>query len=408
MSKFEKIKNDFTILNQQVNGHDLIYFDSAASAQKPNVVIEAISDYYRSCNSNVHRGSHFLSEKSTDMFEQAREKVCSFFNAEFSKEIIWTHSATESINILALSIQQSGMLVDGDEIIVTQLEHHSNFLPWQRLAKVLNLNLVICPVNVNGDIDVDIFKKLITDKTKLVSVTHISNVLGSVVPVGKLVELCKQANPNIFFHVDGAQAAPHMKVDFQDLVIDSYTVSGQKLFAGSGTGVLYINSKWHNKLSPVFLGGGMVDKVGVNSSTWREFPGCFEAGTPNMAGCISIGKAIDYLNNLGMDNILQYEKKLTKYFLEKAAELDYFNLVKTPIDQAAVFSFNIEGAHAQDLGILLDKKGVAIRVGHHCCQPLMEWLGVSATARASLSFYNTTEEIDKFFEAVESVYKIIS
>ncbi|MCY7799590.1 cysteine desulfurase SufS [Bacillus haynesii] len=391
------IREQFPILSQQVNGHDLVYLDSAATSQKPRVVIETIDEYYNSYNSNVHRGVHTLGTKATDGYEGAREKVRKFINAKSMQEIIFTRGTTTALNTVALSYARAN-LKPGDEIVITPMEHHANIIPWQQAVKATGATLKYIPLQEDGTISLDDVRETVTENTKIVSAAHVSNVLGTINPIK---EMAKIAHDNgAVMVVDGAQSTPHMKIDVQDLDCDFYTFSAHKMCGPTGIGVLYGKKALLENMEPAEFGGEMIDFVGLYESTWKELPWKFEAGTPIIAGAIGLGAAIDFLEDIGLDEILAHEHRLAAYALERFKELEGAT-VYGPAERAGLVTFNLEDVHPHDVATVLDAEGVAVRAGHHCAQPLMKWLNVSATARASFYLYNTEEDIDKLIEALQ-------
>ncbi|MCD2367864.1 cysteine desulfurase [Bacillus sp. BS3(2021)] len=391
------IREQFPILSQQVNGHDLVYLDSAATSQKPRVVIETLDEYYNSYNSNVHRGVHTLGTKATDGYEGAREKVRKFINAKSMQEIIFTRGTTTALNMVALSYARAN-LKPGDEIVITPMEHHANIIPWQQAVKATGATLKYIPLQEDGTISLDDVRETVTENTKIVSAAHVSNVLGTINPIK---EIAKIAHDNgAVMIVDGAQSTPHMKIDVQDLDCDFYTFSAHKMCGPTGVGVLYGKRALLENMEPAEFGGEMIDFVGLYESTWKELPWKFEAGTPIIAGAIGLGAAIDFLEDIGLDEILAHEHRLAAYALERFKELEGAT-VYGPAERAGLVTFNLEDVHPHDVATVLDAEGVAVRAGHHCAQPLMKWLNVSATARASFYLYNTEEDIDKLIEALQ-------
>ncbi|AGN37828.1 cysteine desulfurase [Bacillus paralicheniformis] len=391
------IREQFPILSQQVNGHDLVYLDSAATSQKPRVVIETLDEYYNSYNSNVHRGVHTLGTKATDGYEGAREKVRKFINAKSMQEIIFTRGTTTALNMVALSYARAN-LKPGDEIVITPMEHHANIIPWQQAVKATGATLKYIPLQEDGTISLDDVRETVTENTKIVSAAHVSNVLGTINPIK---EIAKIAHDNgAVMVVDGAQSTPHMKIDVQDLDCDFYTFSAHKMCGPTGVGVLYGKRALLENMEPAEFGGEMIDFVGLYESTWKELPWKFEAGTPIIAGAIGLGAAIDFLEDIGLDEILAHEHRLAAYALERFKELEGAT-VYGPAERAGLVTFNLEDVHPHDVATVLDAEGVAVRAGHHCAQPLMKWLNVSATARASFYLYNTEEDIDKLIEALQ-------
>ncbi|MBU8683382.1 cysteine desulfurase [Bacillus haynesii] len=391
------IREQFPILSQQVNGHDLVYLDSAATSQKPRVVIETIDEYYNSYNSNVHRGVHTLGTKATDGYEGAREKVRKFINAKSMQEIIFTRGTTTALNTVALSYARAN-LKPGDEIVITPMEHHANIIPWQQAVKATGATLKYIPLQEDGTISLDDVRETVTENTKIVSAAHVSNVLGTINPIKEMAKIAHENGAVMV--VDGAQSTPHMKIDVQDLDCDFYTFSAHKMCGPTGIGVLYGKKALLENMEPAEFGGEMIDFVGLYESTWKELPWKFEAGTPIIAGAIGLGAAIDFLEDIGLDEILAHEHRLAAYALERFKELEGAT-VYGPAKRAGLVTFNLEDVHPHDVATVLDAEGVAVRAGHHCAQPLMKWLNVSATARASFYLYNTEEDIDKLIEALQ-------
>ncbi|MCA1031605.1 cysteine desulfurase [Bacillus timonensis] len=391
----QDIRKLFPILDQEVNGKKLVYLDSAATSQKPLPVIEALDKYYREYNSNVHRGVHTLGTKATDGYEGAREKVRRFINAKSMQEVIFTRGTTTAINTVAASYGRDN-LQPGDEIVISYMEHHANIIPWQQVAKQTGASLKYIPLQQDGTISIEDVRKTVTDQTKIVSVMMVSNVLGSINPIKEITEIAHQHGAIMM--VDAAQAAPHMKIDVQELNCDFLAFSGHKMCAPTGIGVLYGKKQLLEEMEPVETGGEMIDFVGLYESTWKELPWKFEAGTPIIAGAIGLGAAIDFLTDIGLDNIEAHEHKLASYAMERMSEIGM--TIYGPTHRAGLITFNIEDVHPHDVATVLDAEGIAVRAGHHCAQPLMKWLEVSATARASFYLYNTEEEIDKLVEAL--------
>lgn len=387
----QAVRSDFPLLNQQVNGHPLVYLDSAATSQKPLKVIEAVNDYYHKNNSNVHRGVHTIGTRATDQYEGAREKVRTFINAKSEQEIIFTRGTTTAINMVAQSYGETN-LSRGDEIVITQLEHHSNIIPWQQIAKVTGATLKYIPLETDGTITLENARETITSNTKIVAVTHVSNVLGTINPIKELAEIAHQNNAIIL--VDGAQGIPHMKVDVTELDCDFYAFSGHKMCAPTGIGVLYGKKKLLEQMEPVEFGGEMIDFVDLYDSTWKELPWKFEGGTPIIAGAVGLGAAIDYLTDIGMDAITAHEASLVTYAMEQLSQINGLTIYG-PKKRAGLVTFNLADVHPHDTATVLDTEGIAVRAGHHCAQPLMKWLNVTATARASFYLYNTTDDVDQ-------------
>ena len=385
------IRQHFPILDQQVNGRDLVYLDSAATSQKPIAVIEALSTYYREYNSNVHRGVHTLGTKATDGYEGAREKVRRFIGANSTQEIIFTRGATTALNIVAQSYGLTNVR-EGDEIVITYMEHHANIIPWQQVAKATGATLKYIPLQEDGTIALQDVEETVTSQTKIVSVAQVSNVLGTINPIKEIAKIAHRNGAVMV--VDGAQSSPHMKIDVQELDCDFFAFSGHKMCAPTGIGVLYGKKELLEKMEPVEFGGEMIDFVGLQESTWKELPWKFEAGTPIIAGAIGLGAAIDFLEQIGLENIEAHEHRLAQYALEQLNQVEGITIYG-PKHRAGLVTFNIEDVHPHDVATVLDAEGIAVRAGHHCAQPLMKWLKASATARASFYLYNTEEEIEK-------------
>ncbi|MGM0498958.1 MAG: cysteine desulfurase [Bacillota bacterium] len=399
-----KYKKDFPILNQKINGKNLVYFDNAATTQKPEVVLDAVDNYNRTINANPHRGAHTLSVRATEAYENAREKVKEFINAETAAEIIFTRNTTESLNLLANSME--ALVEEGDEILISVLEHHSNILPWQQLAERKNLKLKYLYPDENYRISLAEFKDKLTDKTKIFSISQMSNVSGTINPVKEMTELAHQKNALVV--VDGAQGAPHLKTDVRELNVDFYAFSGHKMLGPMGIGVLYGKKDLLEKLPPFLKGGGMIEYVKEQDSTYAPLPEKFEAGTPNVEGAVGLQAAIEYLEKIGLDKIKEHELELTKYALEKMKQLDFVEIAG-PLDLEArggIISFNIKDIHSHDLATIVDSEGIAIRSGHHCAQPLMKFYGLNSTGRVSFYLYNTIEEVDRFLESLEKVREV--
>lgn len=392
----QEVRKMFPILHQEVNGHPLVYLDSAATSQKPVQVIEAINDYYRRYNSNVHRGVHTLGTHATDAYEGAREKIRNFINANSTEEIIFTRGTTTALNLVAASYGRANVGPE-DEIVITPMEHHSNIIPWQQLARATGATLKYMPLQDDGSINIKDVEETITDKTKIVSVMQVSNVLGAVNPIKEITKIAHKYGAVMV--VDGAQSAPHMNVDVKDLDCDFFAFSAHKMCGPTGIGALYGKKKHLEKMEPIEFGGEMIDFVGLQESTWKELPWKFEGGTPIIAGAIGMGAAIDFLNEIGMDNIDKHEDKLVKYAISRLEEVDGVE-VYGPKKRAGIVTFNCDDVHPHDVATVLDSEGVAVRAGHHCAQPLMKWLNVNATARASFYLYNTEEEVDVFVKSL--------
>jgi cysteine desulfurase/selenocysteine lyase len=395
----QDIRSQFPILDQEVNGKPLVYLDSSATSQKPLQVIEAIEKYYREINSNVHRGVHTLGTRATDAYEGAREKVRKFINAKSTQEVIFTRGTTTSLNTVAASYGAANLKA-GDEIVITYMEHHSNIIPWQQVARRTGAQLKYIPLQADGTISLDDARATITENTKIVSVMQVSNVLGVINPVKEIAQIAHE-NGAIMV-VDGAQSAPHMKIDVQDLDCDFLAFSGHKMCGPTGIGVLYGKKHLLENMEPIEFGGEMIDFVQLQESTWKELPWKFEAGTPIIAGAIGLGAAIDFLNEVGLDQIAEHEHKLAAYALEKMAAVEGMTIYG-PLDaakRAGLITFNLSDVHPHDVATVLDAEGIAVRAGHHCAQPLMRWLKASATARASFYLYNTEDDIDKLVEGL--------
>ncbi|WML41062.1 cysteine desulfurase [Neobacillus sp. OS1-2] len=395
----QDIRKQFPILDQEVNGNPLVYLDSSATSQKPLQVIEAVDKYYREINSNVHRGVHTLGTRATDAYEGAREKVRKFINAKSTQEVIFTRGTTTSLNTVAASYAAANVK-EGDEIVITYMEHHSNIIPWQQVAKRTGAQLKYIPLQEDGTLSLDDVRATITENTKIVSVMQVSNVLGVINPVKEIAQIAHENGAVMV--VDGAQSAPHMNIDVQDLDCDFLAFSGHKMCGPTGIGVLYGKKHLLEKMEPIEFGGEMIDFVELYESTWKELPWKFEGGTPIIAGAVGLGAAIDFLNEVGLDNIAEHEHKLAAYALEKMAAVEGMTIYG-PLDaakRAGLITFNINEVHPHDVATVLDAEGIAVRAGHHCAQPLMRWLKASATARASFYLYNTEEDIDKLVEGL--------
>ena len=400
----ENIRKDFPILSKKINNKPLIYFDNAATSQTPTSVINSISNYYNNYNANIHRGVHSLSEEATQDFESARIKIKEHFNASDTKEIIFTSGTTHSINIVANGY--TDILKSGDEILVSGLEHHSNIVPWQMMIKKNNAKLKIIPLKDNGELDLKVFENLISDKTKLVFVNHVSNALGLINPIEKIIEISHTNGAVVL--IDGAQSSAHFDIDLQKLDVDFFTASAHKLCGPTGIGFLYGKKKLLELIPPYMGGGEMISDVTFEKTTYANLPHKFEAGTPNIAGAIAFGYALDYLNNIGLDNIKKYEDYLLKYATEKLKKINGMIIYGDTPNKTSVISFNIEGLHAYDIGSILDKFGIAVRTGQHCAQPIMDHFKISGTVRASFSFINTIEEIDELIKAITFAKQMLS
>ena len=395
------IRKEFPILEQQVHGKPLIYLDNAATTQKPRCVIDAISEAYTTINANVHRGVHYLSQKATEQFEEAREKVRSFINATHSHEIIFTRGTTEGINLLATSFGNTSHK-KGDEVIISTMEHHSNIVPWQLLQQRIGINLRIVPLKEDTALDMDAYRSLFNNRTKLVSITHVSNVLGSTNPIKECIEIAHSHSVPVL--VDAAQSIPHIKVDVSVLDADFLAFSGHKIYAPTGIGVLYGKEKWLNMMQPYHGGGEMIQSVRFEHTTFNELPYKFEAGTPDYVGAIALGKALDFVNSIGIETIAQHEQQLTKYALQQLKTIEKMRILGQP-DSSAI-SFLVGDIHPADMGTLLDHLGIAIRTGHHCAQPLIDHLGIPGTVRASFAIYNSIEDIDILVEGIKRIARM--
>ena len=402
MFPVEKIRADFPILQRKVNGKPLVYFDNAATSQTPKVVIDAIVNYYSNYNANIHRGVHTLSQEATDLYEQARITLQKHFNAKHAYEIIFTSGTTHSINVVASGF--SSMLKKGDEIIVSALEHHSNIVPWQMLCEKTGAELKVIPMNEEGSLVMSEYDKLLSENTKLVFCNHISNALGTINPIEEIIKKAHQVGAAVL--IDGAQSTPHMKVDFQDLDVDFYVTSAHKICGPTGVGLLYGKQEWLEKLPPYQGGGEMIDTVTFEKTTYAGLPHKFEAGTPNICGGIAFGVAIDYMNTIGFDAIGIYEQELLVYGTQELLKIDGVRIYGTA-HKTSVISFNVDGIHPYDIGSILDKLGIAVRTGHHCAQPIMEFYKIPGTVRASFAFYNTKEEIDVFIKGLQKTIMML-
>ncbi|MCK5028358.1 MAG: cysteine desulfurase [Bacteroidales bacterium] len=401
----QKIRNDFPILNQQIYNKPLVYFDNGATTQKPQVVIDEEVKIYSKENSNIHRGVHYLSEQLTQRHEDARKVVQKFINAQHDHEVIFTGGTTESINTIAFSFGEK-YINEGDEIIISTLEHHANIVPWQMLCERKKAVLKVIPINEKGELLLDEYQKLISAKTKIVAVNQVSNALGTVNDIKKIIDLAHQNKIPVL--IDGAQSVQHGEVDVQDLDCDFYVFSGHKVYGPNGIGVLYGKEKWLNEMPPYMTGGEMIKKVTFEKTTFNELPFKFEAGTPNYVSAIALATAINYIQELGLENIAAYEKELLEYGTEKLGSIEGLRIIGTAENKVSVISFNLDNIHHYDAGMVIDKMGIAVRTGHHCAEPLMDSLNVEGTIRASFSFYNTKEEIDKLYEAILTVKQMFS
>ena len=400
----DSIRKDFPILSKKIHNKPLVYFDNAATSQTPVCVIDCIKDYYEKYNSNIHRGVHSLSDEATNAYENARNKIKDHFNINESKEVIFTSGTTHSINIVSNGF--SKILKKGDEIIVSGLEHHSNIVPWQMMIKNNDAKLRVIPLKDNGELDMDEFKNILSNKTKIVFLNHVSNALGIINPIEEIIDISHKNGAIVL--IDGAQSAAHFKIDLQKLNVDFFTASAHKLCGPTGVGFLYGKEKLLSKLDPLMGGGEMISDVTFSKTTYADLPHKFEAGTPNIAGVIAFGKAIDYLNEIGLDNIEQYEKSLLDYANSKLKEIDGLKIYGDSKNKTSVISFNIDGIHSYDIGSILDKFGIAVRTGQHCAQPIMDHFGIDGTVRASFSFINTIEEIDHFYDSLIKAKSMLS
>ena len=392
-----QIRADFPILQRQVNGQPLVYLDNAATSQTPLAVIDAISDYYKHTNANIHRGVHALSQEATDQFEAARQKIQTHFNAAQAHEIIFTSGTTHSINLVANGF--ASFLEKGDELIVSALEHHANIVPWQMLCERTGAQLKVIPITEDGTLDMSVYADLLGDRTKVVFVNHVSNALGIINPIEEIIEKAHAVGAAVL--IDGAQATPHMIPDVQALDVEFYTTSAHKICGPTGMGALYGKEAWLRKLPPYQGGGEMIDQVTFEKTTYADLPHKFEAGTPNIAGGVGFGAAIDYMNNIGFDAIAAHENDLMRHATEKLKKIEGLHIYGDVVNKVAVISFNVQGLHPYDIGTLLDKMGIAVRTGHHCCQPIMDHFQIPGTVRASFAFYNTHEEVVRFIAGVE-------
>ncbi|TDD99900.1 aminotransferase class V-fold PLP-dependent enzyme [Flavobacterium cellulosilyticum] len=404
MLDINKVRADFPILSQKVNGKQLVYFDNGATSQKPQVVIDAIAQYYQEINANIHRGVHTLSQLATDAYEVSRATIQNHINAKFAHEVIFTSGTTHGINAVANGF--ASILKVGDEVLVSAMEHHSNIVPWQMLCEKTGATLRVIPMNENGELIMAEYDKLVSEKTKIVTVNHISNALGTINPIKYMIDKAHEFGAAIL--IDGAQAVPHLKPDVQELDCDFYVFSGHKMCGPTGTGILYGKEAWLNQLPPYQGGGEMIKEVTFEKSTYADLPHKFEAGTPNIAGGIVLGTAVDYMNSIGFENIQQQEKELVEYGTKRLLEIEGLKIYGTAKEKTSVISFNVGEIHPYDIGTIVDKLGIAVRTGHHCAQPIMEFFKIPGTIRASFSFYNTKEEIDVMVEAVKKAQLMLS
>ena len=400
-----KVRGDFPILKRSVNGHPLVYLDNGATSQKPQSVIDAIVNYYTTTNSNVHRGVHTMSQQATDDYEGARSKVRQFINAGEDREIIFTRNTTEGINLVAHSYGRQN-IGPGDDIIVSNMEHHSNIVPWQMLCEEKGANLLVVPINDSGELVMDEYEKMLSPRTKLVSITHVSNALGTILPVAEIIEMAHAHGVPVL--LDGAQAVPHMPVDMKELDVDFYVFSGHKLYGPTGIGILYGKAEYLEAMPPFLGGGEMIKSVTFEKTIYNDLPYKFEGGTPDIAGAIGLGAAIDYVNDLGFDQITAHEEELLRYGTDALSSIEGLRIIGTAEHKAGILSFVMDKAHPHDIGTILDEQGIAVRTGHHCAQPVMQRFQIPATARASLAFYNTKEDIDALVKGIDRVLEVFS
>ena len=398
-----KVREDFPILSRKVNGNKIIYFDNAATSQTPIKVIDVISEYYKKYNANIHRGVHSLSQEATDAFENSRKTIKNHFNSKETCEIIFTSGATHGVNIV--SSGYSKILNNNDELLVSEMEHHSNIVPWQMLCESTGAKLKVIPMSIKGDLEIDQFKKLLNSKTKLVFLNHVSNALGTINPIEYIIKKAHSIGAKVL--IDGTQASPHIKTDLQKLDIDYYVTSAHKMCGPTGIGILYGKKSLLNNLPPYQGGGEMISDVTFEKTTYADLPHKFEAGTPNISGVIAFGAAINYMNNIGFDNILNYEKELLNYAQDQINKIEGVQIYGESINKTPIISFNINGIHPYDIGSILDKMGIAVRTGHHCAQPIMDFYKIPGTVRASFSFYNTIEEIDLMIKGLKKAIMML-
>lgn len=404
MLDVSKIRQQFPILHQEVNGYPLVYLDNGATTHKPKVVIDAIQQYYEKQNSNIHRGVHYLSQLATDEYEASRETVRKHFNADHLHEIIFTKGNTEAINLVANGFR--ALLASTDEVLVSAIEHHSNIVPWQMACESSGASLKVIPMNDRGELDMKAYKSLLSNNTKVVAVNHISNALGTINPVKEIIQLAHKVGAAVL--VDGAQSGPHSHIDVKDLDADFYCISGHKIYGPTGIGALYGKEEWLNKLPPYQGGGEMIATVSFKETTYATLPHKFEAGTPNIAGGIALKTAIDWLNDIGLDNVMAYENELLEYATQELAKIEGMRFIGEASNKAAVISFLVGDIHPYDMGMILDKLGIAVRTGHHCAQPVMDEFCIPGTIRASFAVYNTKEEIDRLVEGVKKAQQMLS
>ena len=404
MLNIANIRAQFPALHQEVHGHPLVYLDNGATTQKPQVVIDAIQQYYAEQNSNIHRGVHYLSQLATDAYEASRTRIQKHLNAKHTHEIIFTRGITEAINLVAHGFRS--LLNTGDEVIISAMEHHSNIVPWQMACDATGAKLQIIPMDENGVLKMDVFHALLSEKTKMVAISHISNALGTINPIKEMIDASHRVGAAIL--IDGAQAAPHISIDVQELDADFYCISGHKMYAPTGIGALYGKEEWLNKIPPYQGGGEMIATVSFEKTTYADLPHKFEAGTPNIAGGVAFKAAIDWLNEIGLENIAQHESKLLQYATERLSEIDGFRLIGNAPQKAGVISFMINDLHPYDIGMILDKLGIAVRTGHHCAQPVMDAFCIPGTVRASLAIYNTKDDVDRLVKGVKKAKSMLS
>ena len=400
----DKIRKDFPILKIKSNNKPLVFFDNGASAQKPQIVLDKINEIYKTKYANIHRGIYDLSQKATEAYEESRKKIQKFLNAKSEKEIIFVRGATEGINLVAQSYGLKNFK-KGDEIILSQLEHHSNIVPWQMLRDKLNIKINVLPIDKNGDINLKKFKELLTKKTKLVSILHVSNALGTIIPIKELIDISHKKKIPVL--VDGCQSVPHMKVDVKDLDADFYCFSGHKIYGPTGIGILYCKKEYLEKMDPYQGGGEMISDVTFNKTTYQEPPQKYEAGTPNIVGSIALGSAIDYVTSINIEKICKHEQGLLNYATDKIKSLNKVQIIGTSKKKTGIISFIVKNTHPNDIGVILDNHGIAVRTGHHCCQPLMQFYNIPATVRASFGLYNTLDEIDTFIDALKNAINLL-
>jgi len=399
----ERIRDEFPILDQQINGEDLIYLDNAASTQKPKSVINAIKDYYENDHSNVHRGVHTLSVRATEAYENARAKVAEFLNSPNKHQIIFTKGTTDSVNLIASSV--TNLIQEDDEILITSMEHHSNIVPWQELCKRTGAVLKVIPINENGELMIEEYKNMVSEKTKIISVVHLSNTLGTINPIEDIIEFAK--SNDVITVIDGAQAAGHLPIDVQKLDCDFYLFSGHKIFGPTGIGVLYGKEEILNQIDPYQFGGEMILKVTFEETTYNDLPHKFEAGTPNIAGAVGIGASIDFINGIDRDLAHEHEMSLHDYALEQLEDIEGIRIIGNSKNKSAIISFIVDGIHPHDIGTIINQKGIAVRTGHHCTMPLMDFYGIPGTVRASFSIYNNHSEVDKLVDAIKLAIKML-